>query len=107
MRTTFVGFGLLAAAAVAPMAAAQAPAPLATGTAFELTPYAGYMIFGDYLKGPLGTSISNAPGAIYGVQLGMKLMPNVSLIGNFGYSSSDVTAGVPFGRPYNSPFAVR
>lgn len=96
MRTTFVGFGLLAAVAVAPMAAAQAPAPLATGTAFELTPYAGYMIFGDYLKGPLGTSISNAPGAIYGVQLGMKLMPNVSLIGNFGYSSSDVTAGVPF-----------
>jgi hypothetical protein len=96
MRTTFVGFGLLAAVAVAPMAAAQAPAPLATGTAFELTPYAGYMIFGDYLKGPLGTSISNAPGAIYGVQLGMKLMPNVSLIGNLGYSSSDVTAGVPF-----------
>ncbi|MFL5612261.1 MAG: outer membrane beta-barrel protein [Gemmatimonadaceae bacterium] len=96
MRTTFVGFGLLAAVAVAPIAAAQAPAPLATGTAFELTPYAGYMIFGDYLKGPLGTSISNAPGAIYGVQLGMKLTPNVSLIGNLGYSSSDVTAGAPF-----------
>lgn len=96
MRTTFVGFGLLAAVAFAPAASAQAPAPLATGTAFELTPYAGYMIFGDYLKGPLGTSISNAPGAIYGVQLGMKLMPNVSLIGNLGYTSSDVTAGVPF-----------
>jgi hypothetical protein len=87
---------MLTAVAIAPGAAAQAPAPLATGTAFELTPYAGYMIFGDYLKGPLGTSISNAPGAIYGVQLGMKLMPNVSLIGNLGYSSSDVTAGVPF-----------
>jgi hypothetical protein len=96
MRTTFVGLGLLAAVAFAPVVSAQAPAPLATGTAFELTPYAGYMIFGDYLKGPLGTSISNAPGAIYGVQLGMKLMPNVSLIGNLGYTSSDVTAGVPF-----------
>jgi opacity protein-like surface antigen len=53
------------------------------------------MIFGDYFKGPLGTSISNAPGALYGVQLGMKLAPNISLIGNVGYTSSDIKAGVP------------
>jgi hypothetical protein len=76
--------------------AAQASPPIASGTAFELTPYAGYMIFGDYLKGPLGTSISNAPGALYGVQLGMKLAPNISLIGNLGYTSSDIKAGIPF-----------
>src|SRR5689334_11518865 len=94
MRTSIVTAGLLAA--IGSTASAQAPAPVASGTAFELTPYAGYMIFGDYLKGPLGTSVSNAPGAIYGVQLGMKIYPNVSLIGNIGYSSSDVTAGVPF-----------
>jgi len=96
MRTSIVALGVVAIVATTSAAAAQSSAPIASGTAFELTPYAGYMIFGDYLKGPLGTSISNAPGAIYGVQLGMKIYPNVSLIGNVGYSSSDVQAGIPF-----------
>lgn len=96
MRTSIVALGVAAIVATTSAAAAQSSPPIASGTAFELTPYAGYMIFGDYLKGPLGTSISNAPGAIYGVQLGMKIYPNVSLIGNVGYSSSEVTAGVPF-----------
>jgi hypothetical protein len=94
MRTSIVVAGLIAA--IGSTASAQASPPIASGTAFELTPYAGYMIFGDYLKAPLGTSISNAPGALYGVQLGMKIYPNVSLIGNLGYTSSDITAGVPF-----------
>jgi len=94
MRTSIVVAGLVVA--IATNASAQSAPPIASGTAFELTPYAGYMIFGDYLKGPLGTNISNAPGALYGVQLGMKIYPNVSLIGNLGYTSSDVTAGIPF-----------
>jgi opacity protein-like surface antigen len=97
MRTIIVAAGLAASAiASASTASAQSSPPVASGTAFELTPYAGYMIFGNYLKGPFGTSISNAPGALYGVQLGMKLYPNVSLVGNVGYTSSDITAGVPF-----------
>lgn len=79
--------------AAGPLAAQTA---LARGTAFELTPYAGYMIFGDYFKGPLGTSVTNAPGALYGVQLGMKLAPNISLVGNLGYTSTDVRVGIPF-----------
>ena len=94
MRTSIVVAGLVVA--IATNASAQSAPPIASGTAFELTPYAGYMIFGDYLKGPLGTNISNAPGVLYGVQLGMKIYPNVSLIGNLGYTSSDVTAGIPF-----------
>jgi hypothetical protein len=97
MRTPIVIAALAASVGLASSASAQVSAPpVANGTAFELTPYAGYMIFGDYLKGPLGTSISNAPGPIYGVQLGMKIYPNVSLIGNLGYTSSDITAGIPF-----------
>ena len=97
MRTPIVIAALAASVGLASSASSQVAAPpVANGTAFELTPYAGYMIFGDYLKGPLGTSISNAPGAIYGVQLGMKIYPNVSLIGNLGYTSSDITAGIPF-----------
>jgi hypothetical protein len=94
--TVLAGLVALSAASIASTASAQSAQPVVAGTAFELTPYAGYMIFGDYLKGPLGTSVSNAPGAIYGVQLGMKIAPNVSLIGNVGYTSSDIQAGIPF-----------
>jgi hypothetical protein len=80
-------------------AAAQSRGPggsLATGTMFEATPYAGYMLFGDYLSGPLGTSITNAPAPVVGLQLGMKIAPNLSLIGNLATASSDIQAGVPF-----------
>jgi hypothetical protein len=54
------------------------------------------MVSGDYLKGPLGTTLTNAPGALYGAQLGISLMPSVSLIGNVGYTSGEVRVGVPF-----------
>jgi len=66
------------------------------GPVFHLTPYAGYMVSGDYLKGPLGTSITNSPGALYGAQLGVALAPNISLIGNAAYTSGDVRVGIPF-----------
>jgi hypothetical protein len=74
---------------------AQSRAPLTTGKAFDLTPYAGYMVFGDYIKGPLGTSLSNAPAPVFGAQLGMRLAPNVSLVGNVATTSSDIKAGIP------------
>ena len=95
MRSISLLTGVVAGALTVTAASAQTTT-LVHGTAFELTPYAGYMIFGDYFKGPLGTSIGNAPGALYGVQLGMKLAPNISLVGNLGYSSSDVRVGIPF-----------
>jgi hypothetical protein len=93
----------LAAAALAltlPIAAqaqrsrAAAPAPT-TGFAFEATPYVGYMIFGDYLSGPLGSSVSNAPAPLIGAELGMKLTPNLSIVGNLATASSDIQAGIP------------
>ena len=66
------------------------------GTGMHVTPYVGYMVFGDYLKGPLGTSLTNAPGLMYGTQLNLPLAPNFSLVGNLGYTSSDIKIGVPF-----------
>lgn len=72
---------------------AQAPN---SGTVLHVSPYVGYMVFGDYLKGPIGTTISNAPAAVYGAQVGLSLAPSLSLVGNFGYSASDIKVGVPF-----------
>jgi hypothetical protein len=66
-----------------------------TGFAFEATPYVGYMVFGNYLSGPLGSSVSNAPAPLIGAELGMKITPNLSLVGNLATTSSDIQAGIP------------
>ena len=65
------------------------------GTQFDVTPYVGYMVFGNYLSGPLGTTLTNAPAPIYGAQLGFRIAPNVSMIGNLATASSDIQAGLP------------
>jgi Outer membrane protein beta-barrel domain len=87
-----VALATLSAAAHAQSRAKSLP----SGKAFDLTPYVGYMVFGDYVKGPLGTSLTNAPAPVYGAQLGMRLAPNLSLVGNIATTSSDIKAGIPF-----------
>jgi hypothetical protein len=67
-----------------------------SATRIEVTPYAGYMIFGDFVKGPLGTSLSNAGGALVGAQLGIALTPNVAIVGNAARASGDIDLGLPF-----------
>ncbi|MEO5817665.1 MAG: hypothetical protein ABIT20_20520, partial [Gemmatimonadaceae bacterium] len=68
---------------------------VASSPLFDITPYAGYIMFGDFLSGPLGTSLRNAPAPIYGAQLGMRIAPNVSMIGNLATANSDIKIGVP------------
>ena len=80
----------IAGVAVARAASAQ------TASRIEITPYAGYMLFGDFVKGPLGTSISNAGGAMLGAQLGIALTPNVAIVGNVARASGDINLGLPF-----------
>jgi hypothetical protein len=70
--------------------------PLESGNAFDVTPYVGYMVFGDFVKGPLGSSIYNAPAPVFGAQLGMHLAPNISLVANLATTSGDIKAGIPF-----------
>jgi hypothetical protein len=96
MRSPFVlAAALLATAPALAAAQARGASPLATNTVFQATPYVGYMFFGDYLSGPLGTSVTNAPAPVFGAQLGMKLAPNFSIIGNVATASSDIQAGIP------------
>jgi hypothetical protein len=81
------GFG----AAALSSAGAQAPAK----SIVHLSPYAGYMVFGNYLNGPLGTSLSTKAGMLYGTQLGLSITPNLQLVGNIGYTSSSLDVGLP------------
>jgi hypothetical protein len=61
----------------------------------QIAPYAGYMVFGNLLDGPLGTSLRTADAPMFGAQLGLTLMPNVALVGNVAHSSTSIEAGVP------------
>lgn len=89
---SFALASFMASLIAASPAAAQAPG---SGTALHIEPYAGYMVFGKYLSGPLGTSLSNAPGPIYGTQVNLSLAPQLSLVGNIGYTASDIKVGIP------------
>ena len=97
MRSSSISLAaaLLLAAPSLALAQSRGSSPLVSNTVFEATPYVGYMFFGDYLSGPLGTAVTNAPAPVVGAQLGMKLAPNLSLVGNIATASSDIQAGIP------------
>ena len=97
MRSSSISLAaaLLLAAPSLALAQSRGSSPLVSNTVFEATPYVGYMFFGDYLSGPLGTAVTNAPAPVIGAQLGMKLAPNLSLVGNIATASSDIQAGIP------------
>jgi hypothetical protein len=98
MRRPSLALASALLAAVPALASAQSrgpSSPLTTATMFEVTPYVGYMIFGDYLSGPFGTSVTNAPAPVFGAQLSMSIAPNLKVIGNVATATSDIQAGVP------------
>lgn len=64
------------------------------GTA-SLTPYAGYLVTGNWYDGPIGTSISTSNAPMLGVQGTAPLIPGVALIGNVAYASGDLRVGLP------------
>jgi len=82
--------GAAAIVSAMPLAAQQA-----TPKVFDVTPYAGYMMFGKLFEGPIGTSVSAGSGAVYGAQMSLTMAKNVALYGNVGYSSSDLKIGLP------------
>jgi hypothetical protein len=94
VRTTLRSAVALATLGTAAHAQSRA-STLPSGKAFDFTPYVGYMVFGSLMDGPFGTSIGNAPAPVFGAQLGMRLAPNISLVGNVAAASSDIKAGIP------------
>lgn len=97
MRRPSLALATLLVAAIPALATAQSrgSSAMATNTSFEATPYVGYMLFGDYLSGPLGTSVTNAPAPVFGAQLSLKLSPSFAIVGNVATASSDIQAGIP------------
>jgi hypothetical protein len=97
----------LAAGALTALAAFAAPAhaqviatdrsgPAHAATSLEVTPYAGYMMFGKFIDGPLGTSLSSSASAVYGAQLGLAIAPGIKLVGNVAHAAGDLKIGIPF-----------
>jgi Outer membrane protein beta-barrel domain len=64
-------------------------------SSIQITPYAGYMKFGNIANGPLGTSLRNAGSVVYGGELSLGFSPALALVGNIAYSQPDLQIGAP------------
>ncbi|MEP6689746.1 MAG: outer membrane beta-barrel protein [Gemmatimonadaceae bacterium] len=87
MKTT-AALAVLSAGAM-PLAAQRAIRSAA------ITPYAGYMLFGDLANGPLGTRLASGNGAVYGAQLGIPFTDNIAIVGNVAHSAPSLQIGAP------------
>jgi opacity protein-like surface antigen len=83
--------GALAGFALTTPLAAQRSA----GPSFGITPYAGYMKFGNLVSGPFGTSVRNAGAAVYGAEATLGLTSAIALVGNVAYSQPGLEIGAP------------
>jgi hypothetical protein len=101
MNRNLVVAGLLAALA---FSASSAEAQRRTGRRLpvndpvpgpSISPYAGYMLFGDIVDGPLGTTLTSSSGSVFGVQGNLPLGSTLSVVGNVAYSEPDLKFGVP------------
>jgi len=99
MNRKFVVAGFFAALAItAGSAEAQRRAPRLSAEKApgpSVSPYAGYMMFGDMIDGPLGTSLTSSSGTVFGVQANLPLGSVISIVGNVAYSEPDLRFGVP------------
>ena len=86
---------LCAGAVVGLLLAAPLEAQSGRSRSFGITPYAGYMKFGNLANGPLGTTIGGVAGPVYGAEATLGLTRGLALVGNVGYASSDLEVGVP------------
>ena len=84
-----VASSLLATVLVATSAKAQ------TGVGATLTPFAGYLITGNWYDGPIGTSLSTTNAPMVGGQASIPLTKGIALVGSLAYASGDLRIGLP------------
>jgi opacity protein-like surface antigen len=96
MKSKIVRITAASAAALFALIAVPASAQSrSTPSVMKVIPYVGYMKFGSFVDGPLGTRVGNAGSAIYGAQLGIDLNKDFEFVGNIGYSPTQIEVGVP------------
>ncbi|HZK79009.1 MAG TPA: hypothetical protein VFC35_08875 [Gemmatimonadaceae bacterium] len=61
----------------------------------SITPYGGYMVFGDILNGPLGTRLTSSAASVYGAQVNLPIGSSLSIVGNLAYSQPNLQVGIP------------
>ena len=88
MRKFFVGL-TLAAALAAPAGAQESVVMSGKPSVFHITPYVGYMVFGDYFETTGGAEFTNDNTGIFGVEAGLDISRAVSIVGNFGYMKTN------------------
>ncbi len=88
MRKFFVGM-TLAAALAAPAGAQESVVQSGKPSVFHITPYVGYVIFGDYFETTNGLEYTNDNTGIFGVEAGLDISRAVSIVGNFGYMKTN------------------
>lgn len=81
--------------ALALLAPLSVSAQTGVGLGGAITPYAGYLVTGDWYDGPVGSSLAAANTPMVGAQLSIPLVAGLSLTGNLGYASGDVRVGLP------------
>ena len=89
MLRTFAVFSVAVALAVP--ARAQRPGdPVTSGPgSVYVSPYGGYIWYGDLFDFGDDIELTNDDGFMWGVQAGYSFSPNFSVIGNFAYNKSD------------------
>ena len=86
MRKFIVGAALVAA--VAAPAAAQESVTGSKVSVFSITPYVGYMVWGDLFETSNGLEYTQDNSGMFGGEASLDIGRAVSLVGNFGYSKT-------------------
>ena len=81
--------------AAVPLALPLALSAQSLGQGGSVTPWAGYLVTGNYLDGPIGTNLSTVNAPVVGAQLSIPLVAGLSLTGSLGYANADVRVGLP------------
>ena len=99
MRRLLVVLGM-AAVLAGPAQAQQPGQPVTSGSgSFYLSPYAGYIWYGDLFEFGEDIEFTNDDGFMWGAQAGFSFSPNFSLLANFAYNKSNFEVEDPTGTP--------